>query len=128
MDVGEEYRELTRCILAAAIEVHRHLGPGLLGSSYRACLVQQLQLDGFEVRQEAPITVNYKGIVLPTAYRADLIVNQTALIELKAVDRLLPIHEAQALTYMRHADLHVGLILNFNTPALRHGIRRLVRG
>jgi GxxExxY protein len=123
----EHLRELTRRILGGAIEVHRALGPGLLESSYRTCLVRQLEMDGLAVRPEVPIQVSYKGLLLPTAYRADLIVEDTALVELKAVEKLLPVHEAQLLTYLKHACLPVGLLLNFNMPTLRDGVRRFIR-
>jgi GxxExxY protein len=124
---AEAIREVTRRILGGAIEVHRALGPGLLESSYRICLVRQLELDGLSVRQEVPIEITYKGVLLPTAYRVDLVVEDIALVELKAVEKLLPVHEAQVLTYLRHAGLPVGLLLNFNMATLRDGVRRFAR-
>jgi GxxExxY protein len=123
----ERFRELTRRILGGAIEVHRALGPGLLESSYRICLVRQLELDGLAVRHEVPIEIIYKDFRIATAYRADLVVEDIALVELKAVEKLLPVHEAQILTYLKHASLPVGLLLNFNMPTLRDGIRRFIR-
>lgn len=124
---GEAIREVTRRILGGAIEVHRALGPGLLESSYRICLLRQLELDGLSVRQEVPIEITYKGVLLPTAYRVDLVVEDIALVELKAVEKLLPVHEAQVLTYLRHAGLPVALLLNFNMATLRDGVRRFAR-
>jgi GxxExxY protein len=118
---------LTRNILTAALDVHRALGPGLLESSYRACLEHQMRLDGLEVRREVPIPVQFRGLRLDCSYRADLIVNGTVLVELKAVERLLPIHEAQTLTYLKLSGLRVALLLNFNSTSLKHGVRRFVR-
>ena len=118
---------LTERILRAAIEVHRELGPGLLENTYRCCLVHQLRLEGLTVQSEVPIPITYKGLALDASYRADLIVENTALIELKATERLLPIHEVQTLTYLKLAGLRVGLLMNFNVTSLKHGIRRLIR-
>lgn len=118
--------ELTEKVLRAAIEVHRVLGPGLLESAYRECLVEQLCASDLEVEREAPIAIRYKNIVIDGAYRADLIVDKKVLVELKSADRLLPIHEAQTLTYLKLSQLRVGLLLNFNTLKLKHGIRRFV--
>ena len=103
------------------------MAPGLLESSYRACLVRQLESDGMLVSREVPIGITYKGLVVPTLYRADLIVEGMTLVELKSVEKLLPIHEAQTLTYLRHAHLSVGLLMNFNVKMLKDGIRRFVR-
>jgi GxxExxY protein len=119
--------ELTRRILGCAIEVHRALGPGLLESAYRACLVRELDLAGLPSRKEVAIPVIYKGEQIDCGYRADIVVRNQVLLELKAVERLLPIHEAQVLTYLKLCDLRVGLLLNFNATSLRNGIRRLVR-
>jgi len=99
----------------------------LLESTYRFCLAKQLESEGIAVRQEVPISISYKGFVLPTAYRADLVVEDATLVELKAVETILPVHEAQILTYMRHGSFSIGLLLNFNVKVLKHGIRRFVR-
>jgi GxxExxY protein len=114
-------------VLGSAIEVHKVLGPGLLENSYRTCLLRQLELDGLRAAAEVPIRVSYKGVQVPTAYRADIVIEDCVLVELKAVDRLLPVHEAQILTYLRHTGLHLGLLLNFNCRRLALGIRRFVR-
>lgn len=114
-------------VLGAAMAVHRTLGPGLLESAYRTCLVRQLIADGMAVEQEVPISIDYLGAAVETAYRADLIVDRSVLVELKAVDRLLPIHEAQVLTYLKLAGIKVGLLINFNVTRLQHGVRRFVR-
>jgi GxxExxY protein len=117
---------MTARILRCAMTVHSQLGPGLLESAYRACFVQELQWDGLGVRQEARIPVMYRNIEIDCGYRADLIVEEKVLVELKTVERLLPIHEAQTLTYLKLAGLRVGLLMNFNTISLRHGFRSLV--
>lgn len=119
--------ELTQRILGSAIEVHRELGPGLLESTYRICLVHQLLLEGHDVKEEVPIPITYKGSIVEMSFRADLIVDDSVLVELKAVDRLLPIHESQILTYLKLCNLRVGLLLNFNVTTLTQGIRRFVR-
>jgi GxxExxY protein len=119
--------EKTHAILGSAIEVHRALGPGLLESTYRACLMKQLRLDGLAAQQEVGIAIHYKGELLESCYRADIIVDNAVLVELKAVDEILPIHEAQLLTYLRHSQLRVGLLINFNVRQLKDGVRRLVR-
>ena len=115
----------TRRILSAALEVHRHLGPGLLESAYRECLVKQLTDDRMKVEREVPISINYKTLCVPGAFRADVVVDDSVLIELKAVERVLPVHEAQTLTYLRLSKLKVGLLLNFNSH-LREGIHRFI--
>jgi GxxExxY protein len=119
--------ELTDRILRSAIEVHRVLGPGLLENAYRVCLVRQLQLDGLAVRAEVPIGITYKDLFVPTIYRADLLVEDAVLLELKAVERFLPIHEAQVNTYLRYSRMRVGLLINFNVRMLKNGIRRVTR-
>ena len=117
----------THAILGSAIEVHRALGPGLLESTYRACLMKQLRLDGMSAVQEVGIPIHYKGDILDSGYRADIIVDDTVLVELKSVDTLLPIHEAQLLTYLKHSQLRVGLLINFNVRRLMDGVRRMIR-
>lgn len=126
MDGELIHGELTEKVLGAAIEVHRILGPGLLESTYRECLVEQLCASHLEVERESPIAIRYKNIVIDGAYRADLIVEKKVLVELKSVERLLPIHDAQTLTYLKLSQLRAGLLLNFNTLKLKHGIRRFV--
>jgi GxxExxY protein len=119
--------ELTHAIVGSAITVHRELGPGLLEGTYRTCLLGQLAADGLSARHEVPIPLQYKGMNLNFAYRADVIVEDLVLIELKALEALLPIHEAQILTYLKHSNLRVGLLMNFNTTRLVNGIRRFAR-
>lgn len=108
------------------MEVHRLLGPGLLEGTYRKCLVHQLGLDGMSVRAEVPIPVTYKGLRLDASYRADLIVDETVLVELKAVEQVSQVHCLQTLTYLRLSRLPVALLINFNVPRLKSGIRRFV--
>jgi len=122
---GAENR-LTEKIIAAAIEVHRHLGPGLLESAYEECLCHELNLMGIPFQRQLHLPVTYKGIHLECAYKLDLVVKDTIVVELKAIDELLPIHRAQLLTYLRASGKPVGLLINFNVPVLRQGLKRLV--
>jgi GxxExxY protein len=117
---------ITGQIIGAAIAVHRHLGPGLLESAYRECLCCELHLRGLTAARERLVPVIYKGIRVDVGYRADLIVNERVLIELKSIERLAPVHATQVITYLRFAGLRVGLLINFNVPLLRDGIVRLV--
>ena len=125
---GTETRKdpITSQIIGAAIAVHRHLGPGLLESAYRECLCRELQLRGMTAACERAIPVTYKGIRVDLGYRADLIVDERVLVELKSVERLAPVHATQVITYLRFSGLHVGLLMNFNVPLLREGILRFV--
>ena len=125
-DAFAVFPELTRDILRAAFQVHKVLGPGLLENAYRECLVRELETSGHRTAREVPIPIRYKNLCIEGAYRADLIVDEAVLIELKAVDSMLPIHEAQTLTYLKLSGLKVGLLLNFNIRRLQHGIRRFV--
>jgi GxxExxY protein len=119
---------MTEKIIAAAIEVHRHLGPGLLESAYEECLCFELSRAGLHFARQVPLAVNYKGLHFDCAYRMDLVVEETVILEIKAIDELLPIHKAQLLTYLKASGKHVGLLINFNVPVLKNGIRRLVNG
>jgi len=120
------YEELTEQIIGAAIEVHRAIGPGLFESIYEECLCHELSLRGLKFERQLFVPVVYKGIRLESKYRLDVLVEDTVVLELKTVDHILPIHEAQLLTYLRLLAKPVGLIINFNVPALRHGIVRRV--
>lgn len=117
---------LTEVVIGAAIKVHRALGPGLLESAYEACLAYELTNHGVAVRRQVECPVRYDGLLLDAGYRLDLLVADQLVVELKAVDKLLPIHLAQVLTYLRLRDAPVGLILNFNTVRLTDGIRRVI--
>ena len=121
-----DVNKTTEVIIGAAIEVHRHLGPGLLESAYEECLCQELTLRKIPFKRQFPLPVSYKGKSLDCGYRIDLLVNDEVVVELKTVEKLLPIHEAQTLTYMKLGGWHVGLLLNFNVSVLKNGIKRLV--
>jgi len=121
-----EFEALSRDVIGCAIEVHKALGPGLLESAYEECLVHELGLRGITHSRQHPLPVEYKGVRLDCGYRIDVLVGKTLILELKAVESLLPIHEAQVLTYMRLARIPVGLLINFNVPRLRDGIKRFV--
>jgi GxxExxY protein len=117
---------LTEEIIGAAIEVHRHLGPGLLESAYEECLCHELALRGFSFERQKPLPLQYKGIKLDCGYRVDLLVEGKVVLELKCADFITPVHEAQLLTYLRLSGTKVGLILNFHVAAMRDGIKRRV--
>jgi len=119
-------KELTGRIIGAAIEVHRALGPGLLESAYQVCLAQELSLQGLIFEREKPLPVEYKGLQLDCGYRLDFIVDGKVVVELKAVDKIHPVHEAQLLTYLKLTGCRVGLLINFNVPVLKNGIKRMV--
>jgi GxxExxY protein len=115
---------LTHEIIGSAIDVHRHLGPGLLESAYRECLCHELSLRGIEFSREFNLPVNFKGTKLDCGYRVDILVADLVVVELKAIQSIAAVHEAQLLTYMRLGGWKVGLLINFNVPVLKDGIRR----
>ena len=118
--------ELSNLIIGAAIEVHRILGPGLLESTYEQCLCHELTLKNISFERQKPLPVTYKGICLNCGYRLDILVEKLVIVELKTVEHIEPIHEAQLLTYLKLSDLWLGLLVNFNVPVLKDGIRRIV--
>jgi GxxExxY protein len=118
--------ELTSQILDGAIEVHRILGPGLLENAYRSCLAKELRLRGLRVETEVAVPLHYKGEPVDCGFRMDMVVNELVVIELKAVDRILAIHEAQLLTYLKLCRRRVGLLINFNATRLLGGYRRFI--
>lgn len=120
--------QITEAIIGAAIEVHRQLGPGLLESAYEECLCHELALQKIPFQRQLALPVTYKGINLDCGHRLDLLVADTVVVEIKAVETLLPIHEAQLLTYLKLGEWTVGLLINFNVPVLKQGIRRRVLG
>ncbi len=122
-----EFEKLSEQIIAAAIEVHRALGPGLLESSYARCLCHELSLRGIDYTCEMALPVEYKGMRLDCGYRLDLVVQNSIVVEVKAVEQLAKIHEAQLLTYLRLGKWRVGLLINFNVPVLKDGIKRRVQ-
>ena len=115
-------------IIGAAIEVHKKLGPGLLESAYEECLCCEMQLRGIKFERQVPLPLNYKGVVLDCGYRLDLLVEDKVIVELKSIEGLEPIHEAQMLTYLKLRNAWLGLIINFNVIMLKDGVRRLVNG
>jgi GxxExxY protein len=116
---------VTHDIIGSAIEVHRFLGPGLLESAYLKCLCQELRLRNVVFDREIPLPLRYKGLALEQGYRLDLVVAGSIIVELKSVEKLLPVHEAQVLTYLKLKRLPLGLLINFNVPVLRSGIVRI---
>jgi GxxExxY protein len=118
--------ELTDLIIGAAIEVHKALGPGLLESVYEPCLCRELQLRGLRFERQLDIPAEYKGVKLGCGYRLDILVEGKVIVEVKSVETLLPVHEAQLLTYLRLVGKRVGLLINFNVPVLKKGIIRRV--
>jgi GxxExxY protein len=118
--------QVTEAIIGAAIEVHRHLGPGLLESAYEECLCHELHLRDLSFQRQVELPVEYKGIKLDCGYRLDVVVENVVVVELKSIERILPIHQAQLLTYLRLTGKRVGLLINFNVSALKHGIVRRV--
>ena len=121
-----EFDELSRSVIGCAIEVHRNLGPGLLESTYRQCSACELSHAGILFRMEVPLPVRYKDILLDCGYRIDLLVRSEVIVEIKSVEALLPIHQAQILTYMRLANVPIELLINFNVTRLQTGIKRFV--
>ncbi len=119
------HEELTGKIIASAIEVHRNLGPGLLESAYEACFCHELSLQGIPFERQKQLPLEYKGIKLDCGYRMDIVVDNKVVVELKCVDEITSIHEAQLLTYLRLSHIKIGLIINFYTAVLKDGIKRL---
>jgi GxxExxY protein len=116
---------LTGKVIGAAIEVHKTLGPGLLESAYEACLCQELLLNGIVLERQKELPLNYKGIKVDCGFRLDILIPDKLIVELKSCDALQPIHEAQLLTYLKLTGIKLGLLINFNVPVLKEGIRRI---
>ncbi len=121
-----EFDDLSHRVIGCAIEVHRALGPGLLESAYEQCLAHELSRSNVDFKMQHPQPVQYKGIQLDCGYRIDLLVEDVLILELKSVDQLKGIHEAQLLTYMKLAEIRIGLLVNFNVTKLKDGIKRFV--
>lgn len=126
MDERDRLDLLTRRIIGAAIEVHRMLGPGLLESAYEACLAFELAQLGLRFCQQVPLPVHYRQVHLDCGYRLDLLVENAIVVEVKAVDALAPIHQAQIMSYLRRSEKKVGLLINFNVRVLKQGLKRIV--
>lgn len=118
----------THDILGAAIEVHRRLGPGLLESAYEMCLCRELHLRGVNFQDQLALPVHYRGLKLDCGYRLDILVEGSVIVEVKAVGKVLPVHRAQVLTYLKLTGLRLGLLINFNVDVLRHGVSRMING
>ncbi|MEM9915084.1 MAG: GxxExxY protein [Planctomycetota bacterium] len=121
-----KHEELTSKIIGAAIDVHRELGPGLLESAYEVCMFKELEARGLAVMAQVPVPVIYKGDRLDAGFRIDLLIEDQIVVEIKAVEQLLPVHTAQLITYLKLSHHEVGLLMNFNVPVLRDGIKRIV--
>jgi GxxExxY protein len=120
-----DINDLTGQVISAAIEVHKNLGPGLLESVYEECLCRELQLREIPYERQKELTIEYKGAKLDCGYRLDIFVANSVIVELKACENLQPIHEAQLLTYLKMTGLKIGLLINFNVPLLKEGIKRI---
>ena len=124
---NQEKRDpLTEKVIGCAIEVDRILGPGLLESAYQRCMLFELRKQGLAVETEVPMPVNYKGEIMDCGYRVDMLVEKSLILELKAVDAILPIHQAQILTYMKLSGVHLGLLINFHQTRLVDGLKRFI--
>jgi GxxExxY protein len=121
-----EFDALSNRVIGCAIEVHKNLGPGLLESTYEQCLAHELSVADIPFKLQFSLPVEYKGTKLDCGYRVDLLVDNKIIVELKSIDRILPIHEAQLLTYMKLADVSIGLLMNFNVKYMKDGIKRMV--
>jgi GxxExxY protein len=128
MGEREELNKLTEGVIGAAIEVHRHLGPGLLESAYQAALAYELSQRGYKVEQQKPLPMLYKEIKLDAGYRLDFLINDKVVLEIKSSDKLSPIEDAQIPSYLRLSGCKIGLLINFNVKLLKNGIRRFIHG
>jgi GxxExxY protein len=126
MEEQDRLDGITRRVIGAAIEVHKHLGPGLLESAYESCLAFELTERGLVIARQKPLPLKYKKVELDCGYKLDLVVEDAIIVEIKAVDQLLPIHDAQLLSYLRISGKSVGLLINFHVRVLKHGLKRIV--
>ncbi len=126
MQEKDRLDQITRRIIGAAIEVHRHLGPGLLESAYEAGLAYELKQLGFRIEQQRLLPVVYKDVKLDCGYRLDIVVEDAIILEIKAIEQLAPIHDAQLLSYLRISGMKVGLLMNFHVRVLKNGLKRIV--
>ena len=128
MGEREELDKITQTIIGAAIQVHQALGPGLLESAYEVCLAYDLGKLGYKVEKQKPLPWIYKKVMLDCAYRLDLLVEDKVIVEIKVVDQVMPIHQAQVLSYLKLSGFKVGLLINFNVKLLKNGIQRIING
>ena len=125
--IPDKVEMVGKCILDSAFKVHSALGPGLLESAYEACLAYEIMENHLQVQTQISLPISYQKITIEAGYRIDMLVENCVIVELKAVERLIPLYEAQILTYMKLSSIRLGYILNFNTTRLKYGIRRLVQ-
>ena len=121
-----EFDKLSNRVIGCALEVHRHWGSGLLESTYERCLAHELKMAGIPFKLQCLLPVEYKGIKLDCGYRIDLLIDDSVIVELKSVEKILPIHQAQLLTYMKLSGISIGLLMNFNVEYIKNGIKRMV--
>ena len=126
MKSREELNRISGQVIDAAIAVHREVGPGLLESAYQACLAYELRDRQFQVKTEAPVPVDYRDVHLDVGYRLDQLIENAVIVEVKSVTKLAPIHDAQLMTYLRLTNRSLGLLINFNTPLLKDGVKRII--
>ena len=126
MNKEEKLNKITKTIIGMAINIHRALGPGLLESAYEACMVYDLVKAGLKVEQQKLLPIVYRGVKLECSYRLDLMIEKEVIVEIKSVEKLLPIHQAQLMSYLKLSDCKVGLLINFNVKVLKNGIKRVV--
>jgi len=126
MNEEERLNKITKTIIGVAINVHRELGPGLLESAYEACMVYDLAQSGLKVEQQKPLPIVYRGVKLECGYRLDLMIENEVIVEIKSIEKLLPIHQAQLMSYLKLTDCKVGLLINFNVNIMKNGIKRVV--
>ena len=127
-DTKDPVADRTYEIVGAAIEVHRQLGPGLLESAYERCLYRELRFRGLSVQRQVPLPLEYRGLRLDCGYRIDLLVDTSVIVEVKVARKILPLHRAQVLTYLKLTQLRLGLLINFNVEVLRSGLYRIING
>lgn len=128
MTEKEDIDRITKSVIGAAIQVHRALGPGLLESAYEACLAYDLMELGYLVEKQKPVPLTYKTMTLDCAYRLDLLVENQVIVEVKSIDQIMPIHQAQILSYLKLSGCKIGLLINFNVKLLKNGIQRIING
>jgi GxxExxY protein len=128
LQTKEQYDELTGRIIGCAIEVHKELGPGLIESVYEVCFAEELIKDGLQIKRQVSLPVFYKGRALNKEFIIDLLIEDSVVVELKSIELILPVHEAQLVTYLKLSDKKIGLLINFNVPVLKDGIRRRING
>ena len=126
MDMQMDLNGVSKDIINAALKVHSALGPGLLESAYETCLKHELASNNLMVQTQVELPVYYDGVTIDVGYRLDMLINNSVIVELKSVDKLLPIHEAQLLSYLKLGNKKLGLLINFNVPRLKYGIKRIV--